>query len=123
MIISNSAILTPCSNWDAFLWYASGVLCLPCTYALPFLLAVLKLAKWTCCLAGVSCTCANLVCALQELLKKGVSKRDCQTALEGVFGESSRGRVRVNLEDLTEEDAGTPTLFGTEGACKSTTCF
>lgn len=51
----------------------------------------------------------------QELLKKGVSKRDCQTALEGVFGESSRGRVRVNLEDLTEEDTGTPTLFGTEG--------
>ncbi|KAL3133968.1 hypothetical protein ABBQ32_008412 [Trebouxia sp. C0010 RCD-2024] len=51
----------------------------------------------------------------QELLKKGVSKHDCQLALEGVFGESSRGRVRFNLDDLSEDDAGMPTLFGTEG--------
>lgn len=53
--------------------------------------------------------------SLKELLKKGVSKHDCQLALEGVFGESSRGRVRFNLDDLSEDDAGMPTLFGTEG--------
>ena len=52
---------------------------------------------------------------LQELLRRGVSRSDCQTALESVFGGSSRGRVRVNLDDLEDEDACTPTLFGIEG--------
>lgn len=58
--------------------------------------------------------------SLKELLKKGVSKQDCQLALEGVFGESFQGRVRVNLDDLSEEGAGMPTLFGTEGESNDT---
>ena len=59
---------------------------------------------------------------LQELIRKGVSRQDCQTALEGVFGESSRGRIRVDLGDLGEEDVGTCTLFGTEGQCGIAAC-
>lgn len=60
---------------------------------------------------------AVLMCVrvLQELIRKGVSRQDCQTALEGVFGESSRGRIRVDLGDLKQKDVGVCTLFGTEG--------
>ena len=52
---------------------------------------------------------------VQELLRKGVSRSDCQAALESVFGESTRGKIRVNMdavEDIDENDDG---IFGTEG--------
>lgn len=52
---------------------------------------------------------------LQELVRKGVSKSDCQAALESVFGESSRGRVRVNMDGIEDIDLEGSSIFGTEG--------
>lgn len=52
---------------------------------------------------------------MQELYRKGVGREDCMTALQNLFGESSRGRIRVNLDHaedaLTEEQS----ICGTEG--------
>ena len=52
---------------------------------------------------------------LQELLRKGVSRSDCQAALESVFGESTRGKIRVNMDAVEDIDEETDSLFGTEG--------
>ncbi len=51
----------------------------------------------------------------QELLRKGVGRADCQAALESVFGESLRGRIRVNMDAVEDVDEDTLSIFGTEG--------
>ena len=56
---------------------------------------------------------ANIV--VQELVRKGVSRPDCQAALESVFGESTRGRMRVNMDVVEDIDDESSSIFGTEG--------
>ena len=65
----------------------------------------------------------TLVPVSKELIRKGVSRQDCQNALEGVFGESSRGRIRVDLGDLQKEDVDKCTLFGNEGRISLVACL
>ncbi|KAL0039656.1 hypothetical protein WJX77_004520 [Trebouxia sp. C0004] len=50
----------------------------------------------------------------QELVRKGVSRLDCQAALESVFGESTRGRMRVNMDAVEDVDDESSRVFGTE---------
>lgn len=50
----------------------------------------------------------------QELVRKGVSRPDCQAALESVFGESTRGRIRVNMDGVEDIDDESSSIFGTE---------
>lgn len=52
---------------------------------------------------------------VQELVRKGVSRPDCQAALESVFGESTRGRMRVNMDVVEDIDDESSSIFGTEG--------
>lgn len=52
---------------------------------------------------------------VQELVRKGVSRPDCQAALESVFGESTRGRMRVNMDAVEDIDDESSSIFGTEG--------
>jgi hypothetical protein len=52
---------------------------------------------------------------VQELVRKGVSRADCQAALESVFGESTRGRMRVNMDAVEDIDDESSSIFGTEG--------
>jgi hypothetical protein len=56
---------------------------------------------------------ANII--VQELVRKGVSRPDCQAALESVFGESTRGRMRVNMDAVEDIDNESSSIFGTEG--------
>lgn len=65
----------------------------------------------------------TLVHVSKELIRKGVSRQDCQNALEGVFGESSRGRIRVDLGELQKEDVDMCTLFGNEGRISRVACL
>jgi len=44
-----------------------------------------------------------------------VSRPDCQAALESVFGESTRGRMRVNMDVVEDIDDESSSIFGTEG--------
>ena len=48
-----------------------------------------------------------------------MSKSDCQAALESVFGESSRGRIRVNMDGVEYLDDEVSSIFGTEGKSSS----
>ncbi len=52
---------------------------------------------------------------VQELVRKGVSRPDCQAALESVFGESTRGRMRVNMDAVEDINDESSSIFGTEG--------
>lgn len=54
-------------------------------------------------------------CFLQELKRHGVNSKDCTSALESVFGVSSRGRIRVNLDHVEDEPNEEESVCGTEG--------
>lgn len=51
----------------------------------------------------------------QELTRKGVGRSDCQAALEGVFGQSTRGKIQVNMDAIDDADEVNDSIFGTEG--------
>lgn len=44
-----------------------------------------------------------------------MGRSDCQAALEGVFGQSTRGRIQVNMDAIDDADEVNDSIFGTEG--------
>lgn len=43
-----------------------------------------------------------------------MGRSDCQAALEGVFGQSTRGKIQVNMDAIDDADEVNDSIFGTE---------